>query len=90
MRGGWHWWRRASSAVTNRLAAVRHDNAWLMRFIRRSGLPTESRVEAGVWEIRAGLEREPDRYSSVRRVLNKEEGRVSQERGKKPCLSAIA
>jgi GNAT superfamily N-acetyltransferase len=71
------------------LATVRHDNERMMRFIRRSGLPTESRVEAGVWEIRVGLNRGPERNSSVGRVLNREEGRVSQERGKTPCLSAI-
>jgi len=71
------------------LATVRYDNTRMMRFIRRSGLPTESRVEAGVWEIRVGLEREPDRNSSIRRVLNREEGRVSQGRRVTPCLSAI-
>lgn len=71
------------------LATVRYDNARMMRFIRRSGLPTESRVESGVWEIRVELKRGPDSYSNVRRVLDKEEGRVSQERGKTPCLSAI-
>jgi len=69
------------------LATVRHDNARMMRFIRRSGLPTESTVVAGVWEIRVGLEREPVHCSSARRVLIKEEGRVSRERGKTPCLS---
>ena len=71
------------------LATVYYDNAPIMHFVRHSGLPTESRVEAGVWEIRVGLEREPGRYSSITRVLDKEEGKVSKERGKTPCLSAI-
>ena len=36
-------------------ATVYHDNAPMKRIIRRSGLPIESRVESGVWEIRMKL-----------------------------------
>jgi GNAT superfamily N-acetyltransferase len=43
------------------LATIRHGNSRMMRFIRRSGLPTESKMQAGGWEIRVGLEGEPDR-----------------------------
>jgi GNAT superfamily N-acetyltransferase len=71
------------------LATVRHDNSRMMRFIRRNGLPTESRVGSGIWEIRVELKREPDRNSSVRRVLKREDGGVSQGRRVTPCLSAI-
>ena len=49
------------------LAAVHHSNAWVMRLIRRSGLPTESRVEAGTREIRVKLEMEPDLRDMVDR-----------------------
>lgn len=42
------------------MAAVHHDNAQIMRFIRHSGLPTESTLEAGVWEILVKLEPEAE------------------------------
>jgi len=38
------------------MATVHHDNVQIMRFIRRSGLPSESKLEAGVWEIMVKLE----------------------------------
>jgi RimJ/RimL family protein N-acetyltransferase len=38
-------------------ATVHQDNARIMRFIRRSGLPTTSNVGRGMQEIRIGLER---------------------------------
>lgn len=38
------------------MATIRHDNAQIMRFIGRSGLPTESTLEAGVWDILVKLE----------------------------------
>jgi RimJ/RimL family protein N-acetyltransferase len=79
----------SAHGIRSFVATVRHDNARMMRFIRRSGLPTQSRVEAGVWEIRVELKRVPDRNSSVRRVMNREEGRASQGRRVTPCLSAI-
>lgn len=41
-------------------ATIRQDNAQIMRFVRRSGLPTDSRLEAGVWEIVVKLEPEAD------------------------------
>lgn len=40
-------------------ATVRHDNVQIMRFIRKSGLPTERKLGAGVWEIVVKLEPEP-------------------------------
>jgi RimJ/RimL family protein N-acetyltransferase len=43
------------------MATVRHDNVRIMRFIRRSGLPTESKLAAGAWEILVKLEPEADR-----------------------------
>jgi GNAT superfamily N-acetyltransferase len=42
------------------MATVRHDNVRIMRFIQHSGLPTESRLEAGTWEILVKLEPEAD------------------------------
>ncbi len=33
------------------MATVHHDNVQIMRFIRQSGLPTESKLEAGIWQI---------------------------------------
>jgi GNAT superfamily N-acetyltransferase len=42
------------------LAAYDHNNARITRIIRRSGLPTESRVELGICGIRVNLETEPD------------------------------
>ena len=71
------------------LATVRHDNVRVMRLIRRSGLPTESKVEAGALALRVGLEWEPDRDSGASRVLKQEEVRVRQEGGETPCSSAI-
>jgi GNAT superfamily N-acetyltransferase len=70
------------------LATVRHDNARVMRLIRRSGLPTESRVEAGALMLRVGLEWEPHRGSRASRD-SQEEAEVGPEGRKTPCLSAI-
>jgi RimJ/RimL family protein N-acetyltransferase len=42
-------------------AAVRQENARIMRFIERSGLPTESEVRLGVCEITVTLDAEPGR-----------------------------
>ena len=41
------------------LAEIRHDNGRILRLIRRSGLPSQSRLEAGVLVLRVGLEQEP-------------------------------
>jgi RimJ/RimL family protein N-acetyltransferase len=41
-------------------ATVRHDNVQIMRFVRHSGLPTESKLEAGTWEILVRLKPEAD------------------------------
>ena len=42
--------------------ALVHSNNWrMMRLIRRSGLPTETKAESGVLEIRAKLETDADR-----------------------------
>jgi GNAT superfamily N-acetyltransferase len=35
---------------------IHQSNAAILQFIRRSGLPTQSRLEAGVWEIRVQLD----------------------------------
>ena len=40
------------------MATVRHDNVQIMRFVRHSGLPAESKLEAGTWEIIVQLEPE--------------------------------
>ncbi len=32
-------------------ATVRHDNYPILNFIRRTGLPTEKTLDAGVWDI---------------------------------------
>jgi RimJ/RimL family protein N-acetyltransferase len=37
-------------------ATIRQDNAQIMRFIQRSRLPTESKLEAGAWDILVKLE----------------------------------
>jgi len=42
------------------MATVHHDNVQIMRFISKSGLPTERKLEAGVWEILVKLEPEAD------------------------------
>ena len=42
------------------MAAVHHDNAQIMRFVRRSRLPTESTLAVGVWEILVRLEPEAE------------------------------
>lgn len=42
------------------MATVRHDNVQIMRFVRHSGLPTESKLKAGIWEILVKLEPEAD------------------------------
>jgi GNAT superfamily N-acetyltransferase len=47
------------------LAAVRSDNARVLRLIQRSGLPTESRLEAGTLALQIGLEREAEAVPKV-------------------------
>ncbi len=42
------------------MATVRQDNIQIMRFVRHSGLPAESTLEAGVWEIVVKLEPEAE------------------------------
>jgi acetyltransferase len=37
-------------------ATVHQGNAQILRFIRRSGLPTESHIDGRLWEIRVSLE----------------------------------
>jgi acetyltransferase len=70
------------------LATVRHDNARVMWLIRRSGLPTESRVEEGTLVLRVGLEWQPHRDSRASRASQKEI-EVCPEGRNTPCLSAI-
>ncbi len=40
------------------MATVHQDNIQIMRFVRHSGLPSKSTLEAGVWEILVKLEPE--------------------------------
>lgn len=42
-------------------ATVHQANTQILRFIRRSGLPTESHIDGGLWEIRVSLEEEEGR-----------------------------
>jgi GNAT superfamily N-acetyltransferase len=42
------------------LALVHSNNGWMMRFIQRSGLPTERKAEPGALEIRVKLEADAD------------------------------
>jgi len=42
------------------MATVHQDNIQIMRFVRHSGLPAESTLEAGVWEIVVKLEPESE------------------------------
>lgn len=44
--------------VRSFLANIHPSNEAIMRFIRRSGLPLESRVESGVWQIVIHLDRD--------------------------------
>lgn len=37
------------------VAEISGENERIMRFVRRSGLPTEKRFEAGVWQIKVGI-----------------------------------
>ncbi|MEJ2207828.1 MAG: GNAT family N-acetyltransferase [Anaerolineae bacterium] len=39
-------------------ATVHQTNTRILRFIRRSGLPTQDRVDGGLWEIRVSLNEE--------------------------------
>jgi acetyltransferase len=39
-------------------ATIHLTNTRILRFIRRSGLPTRDRVEGGLWEIRVSLKEE--------------------------------
>ena len=41
-------------------ATVRQDNIQIMRFVHHSGLPAESTLDAGVWDIMVTLEPEID------------------------------
>ncbi|HLF25631.1 MAG TPA: GNAT family N-acetyltransferase [Anaerolineae bacterium] len=43
------------------LATVHYSNAEIMRFIQRSGLTAQKKLEAGVWEIKINLDAAPDR-----------------------------
>lgn len=49
-----------SHGVTAFLATLRQENHRIMQFIQRSGLPTESHLEAGVWEIKVDLSAETE------------------------------
>ena len=42
------------------MATVHQDNIQIMRFVRHSGLPAESTLEAGAWDILVRLEPEAD------------------------------
>ncbi len=42
-------------------ATVHQDNIQIMRFVRHSGLPAESKLEAGVWDILVKLDPEAER-----------------------------
>jgi acetyltransferase len=70
------------------LATVRHDNARVMRLIRRSGLPIQCKAEAGVLALRIGLVRRADCKASTgrARLWRDAEGKIG---GKVPCLSEI-
>lgn len=49
-----------SNGISAFLATLRQENYRIMQFIQRSGLPTESHLDSGVWEIKVGLSAEPD------------------------------
>ena len=49
-----------SHGVRTFLAVVHPENARMLRLIRHSGLPTESKAELGALEIRIGLQRTAD------------------------------
>ena len=66
------------------LAEIRHDNGRNLRLIRRSGLPSQSRLERGVLVLRVGLEREPPGATASRSAL-REQGRPEEEGRKLPC-----
>lgn len=40
------------------VANVHYSNAEILRFIERSGLPTQRKLQAGIWEIKLGLDPE--------------------------------
>lgn len=42
------------------LATVHQANTRILRFIERSGLPVESNIDSGVWEILVDLDTEPE------------------------------
>jgi RimJ/RimL family protein N-acetyltransferase len=46
-------------------ASVHPANNQILRFIQRSGLPTESRLEAGVWEMHVYLDRGGEKESDA-------------------------
>jgi GNAT superfamily N-acetyltransferase len=75
--------RLATYAVAHGIRAFRasvfHDNARVMRLIRRSGLPTESTVETGVLALRVGLDWKPVREPMACRVLEERQSLVRQE-----------
>ena len=47
--------------ISTLLAMVRQENARITRFIRHSGLPVESRVKFGVWEMKKKLQAKANR-----------------------------
>jgi RimJ/RimL family protein N-acetyltransferase len=45
-----------SQGIRAFVASIHHSNTRILRFIRRSGLPVDRRIESGLWEIRVSLE----------------------------------
>ena len=69
------------------LAEIRHDNGRILRLIRRSGLPSHSRLERGVLVLRVALEREPG-GDTPSGGANREQGRPDPGGRRLPCSFA--
>ena len=70
------------------LAEISQDNGRILRLIRRSGLPVQSCLEAGVLLLRVGLGREPCGDIASGGPI-RERGRKGPEGRIKPCSFAI-
>ena len=71
------------------LAEIRHENGRILRLIRRSGLPAQSRLEAGVFVLRVNLDREPP-ADSTSGSATREQGRTGPEGRRLPCSFVTA